>query len=71
VRWTGVLLFGLATIAGQLVGAVVLDLVVPAEGAPLQQATLIGAALTLVAVGIAALPGGALRGRSTALSRRG
>ncbi|MGH3715048.1 MAG: DMT family transporter, partial [Micromonosporaceae bacterium] len=48
VRWTGVLLFGLATIAGQLVGAVVLDLVVPAEGAPLQQATLIGAALTLV-----------------------
>jgi Uncharacterized protein conserved in bacteria len=58
VRWTGVLLFGLATIAGQLVGAVLLDLVVPAPGAHLETATLVGAAVTLLAVGIAALPGG-------------
>ncbi|MGH3714049.1 MAG: DMT family transporter [Micromonosporaceae bacterium] len=61
VRWTGVLLFGLAAIAGQLVGAVLLDLLVPAPGVTLATATLVGTALTLVAVGVAALPGGAVR----------
>jgi transporter family-2 protein len=60
VRWIGVLLLGLSAIAGQLVGAVVLDLVVPAPDARLHPTTVAGAALTLVAVGIAALPGGRL-----------
>jgi len=64
VRWTGVLLFGLATIAGQLIGAVALDLVVPAHGNELQLSTLVGAGITLVAVGVAALPGGRI-GRPT------
>jgi transporter family-2 protein len=54
VRYTGVLLLGLATIAGQVVGAVLLDLVAPpAAGGP-GRLTLIGAALTLVAVLLAA-----------------
>lgn len=61
VRWIGVLLLGLAAIAGQLVGAVVLDLVTPAAGTRLHLATVAGAALTLIAVGVAALPGGRLR----------
>jgi transporter family-2 protein len=58
VRWTGVLLYGLAAIAGQLIGAVLLDLVVPTPGPPLRTTTLVGTAVVLVAVAIAALPGG-------------
>ncbi|MGH3737949.1 MAG: DMT family transporter [Micromonosporaceae bacterium] len=61
VRWTGILMFGLATIAGQLIGAVLLDVLVPAPGATLATTTVLGAALTLVAVGVAALPGGPVR----------
>ncbi|MGH3622175.1 MAG: DMT family transporter [Sciscionella sp.] len=61
VRPLGVLLFGLCTIAGQLIGSVLLDLVVPVQGQPLATSTVIGAALTLVAVGIASVP---VRGRS-------
>jgi transporter family-2 protein len=58
---TGVLLLGLGTVAGQLVGAVLLDLFRPA-GQPggevqLTATTLIGTALTLVAVTVIALPG--------------
>ncbi|MBM0237692.1 DMT family transporter [Micromonospora sp. ATA32] len=55
VRFTGVLLLGLATIAGQIVGAVLLDLLLPTEASHPGPATLLGAALTLVAVLIAAL----------------
>ncbi|GAB3945842.1 DMT family transporter [Micromonospora vulcania] len=55
VRFTGVLLLGLATIAGQIVGAVVLDLVLPTTASHPSPATLLGAALTMVAVLIAAL----------------
>lgn len=55
VRFTGVLLLGLATIAGQIVGAVLLDFAVPPESGPPGPTTLLGAALTLVAVLIAAL----------------
>lgn len=55
VRFTGVLVLGLATIAGQVIGAVVIDLVVPTEGVRPGVATLVGAALTLVAVGVAAV----------------
>ncbi|MGN9805359.1 DMT family transporter [Micromonospora sp. L32] len=55
VRFTGVLLLGLATIAGQVVGAVLLDLVLPTAASHPGPATLAGAALTLVAVLVAAL----------------
>lgn len=56
VHVTGVLLLGLATISGQLVASVVIDLVVPAPGHEIVATTIIGTALTIVAVGIAALP---------------
>ncbi|WP_245712993.1 DMT family transporter [Micromonospora nigra] len=55
VRFTGVLLLGLATIAGQIVGAVLLDVVLPTEASRPGPTTLLGAALTLMAVAIAAL----------------
>jgi bacterial/archaeal transporter family-2 protein len=54
VRYTGVLLLGLGMIAGQVVGAVVIDVVVPGGAGTPTASTLAGAALTLVAVGIAA-----------------
>ncbi|HEX6498394.1 MAG TPA: DMT family transporter [Micromonosporaceae bacterium] len=56
VRYTGVLLLGLATVAGQLVGAVLLDVFAPTGSVHVSGTTLGGIALTLVAVGIAALP---------------
>ncbi|WP_428961901.1 DMT family transporter [Micromonospora fluostatini] len=55
VGLTGVLLLGLATIAGQIVGAVLLDLLLPTAASSPGPATLIGAALTLVAVLVATL----------------
>ncbi|OLF05030.1 hypothetical protein BLA60_37995 [Actinophytocola xinjiangensis] len=54
VRFTGVLVLGLGSVAGQLVGAVVLDAVVPAAGG-LSPTSVIGAGLTMVAVVVAAL----------------
>jgi len=56
VAWIGVLLVSLAVVAGQLIGAVLLDVVVPAHGGHLATATLIGSAIALVAVAIAAVP---------------
>nr|WP_205779324.1 DMT family transporter [Micromonospora aurantiaca] len=53
VRFTGVLLLGLATIAGQIVGAVLLDLVLPTAASHPGLDTLLGAALTMVAVLVA------------------
>ncbi|SCL35916.1 transporter family-2 protein [Micromonospora pallida] len=55
VRFTGVLLLGLATIAGQIVGAVLLDVVLPTAARHPGPATLVGAVLTLVATLIAAV----------------
>lgn len=55
VRRLGVLRLGLAVVAGQLVGALVVDLAVPATEAGIAVPTVIGAALTLVAVGISGL----------------
>ncbi|RZU73282.1 transporter family-2 protein [Micromonospora kangleipakensis] len=55
VRFTGVLLLALATIAGQIVGAVLLDMLLPTAASHPGPTTLLGAALTLVAVLIAAL----------------
>jgi bacterial/archaeal transporter family-2 protein len=54
VRFTGVLLLGLSAIAGQVSGALVLDLVVPADGRP-QLNTYAGAALLLAAVAVTTL----------------
>ncbi|WP_374668978.1 DMT family transporter [Micromonospora sp. CPM1] len=54
VRFTGVLLLGLATIAGQIVGAVLLDLLLPTAASHPGLDTLLGAALTMVAVLVAA-----------------
>ncbi|MGH3979249.1 MAG: DMT family transporter [Pseudonocardiaceae bacterium] len=57
VSLTGVLLLGLGTVAGQLFGALLLDLLAPAAGDHLTATTVAGTALTLVAMAIAALPG--------------
>ncbi|WBU37848.1 DMT family transporter [Homoserinibacter sp. YIM 151385] len=56
VRITGVLLMGLATVAGQLVASVGLDLLAPSPGHEVAGSTILGTALTLVAVAIAAIP---------------
>lgn len=50
VRRLGALRLGLALVSGQLVGAVVLDLVVPLHARSLDQLTLVAVALTLGAV---------------------
>ncbi|MEV6816499.1 DMT family transporter [Micromonospora sp. NPDC051296] len=73
VRFTGVLLLGLATIAGQVTGAVLLDLLLPTAASRPGPTTLLGAGLTLVAVAVAAL-GGRFRAWSSATrsgTRRG
>jgi len=57
VRWTGVLLMGLALLGGQLVASVALDLISPVPGTGIHVVTIVGTALVLVAVVIAALPG--------------
>ena len=54
VRLIGVLVLSLASVAGQLVGAVGLDLVVPTAGG-LSVVSVVGATITMVAVAIAAL----------------
>lgn len=56
VRILGVLLLGLATIAGQLVMSLALDLVIPPAGHVVVATTVIGTLLTLVAVVIAGWP---------------
>lgn len=61
VRLTGVLLLGLALLAGQLVASVALDLLLPVSGTGLHLVTVFGSALVLVAVVVAALPGRAVR----------
>ena len=52
VRYTGVLLLSLAAIAGQLAGALVLDTVFPVEGSGPSVVTVVGVALTLLAVSL-------------------
>jgi transporter family-2 protein len=53
VRFTGVLVLGLAMISGQVIGSVLIDLVAPAQGHPVSVNTLVGAVLALVAVAVA------------------
>jgi transporter family-2 protein len=52
VRRLGVLRLGLAVIAGQLAGALLLDLVLPVSDAPVGPLTVLGAALTMLAVAV-------------------
>jgi transporter family-2 protein len=55
VRWIGVLLVGLTSVAGQLVAAVGLDALVPAPGSGLTVTGVAGAVITMMAVGVAAV----------------
>ncbi len=66
VPLTGVLLFGLATIAGQLTVAVLLDLLLPVADTGVDAATIGGAALAILAVGVASLRRPAPRERRSA-----
>ncbi|WP_083752249.1 DMT family transporter [Saccharothrix sp. ALI-22-I] len=56
VRWIGVLLVGLCQVAGQLVGALAVDVIAPAAGGQLSAVTVVGTALALIAVVVAARP---------------
>ncbi|MER7077990.1 transporter family-2 protein [Saccharopolyspora kobensis] len=56
VRGLGLLLLGLGSVAGQLVGSLLLDLVVPSVGHPIHLATVIGTVLALIAAGIGMIP---------------
>jgi bacterial/archaeal transporter family-2 protein len=72
VRTTGVLLMGLAIVAGQLTMSVVIDVVFPAPGSTLAASTVIGTVATLVAVLVAAIPGRPLgRGAAVTATRSG
>ncbi|MEV0462357.1 DMT family transporter [Nocardia tengchongensis] len=53
VRWIGVLLLGLASVAGQLLASVVLDVVAP-TGAGVSVLAVVGCVLTFAAVAVAA-----------------
>lgn len=55
VRRLGVLRLGLAVIAGQLLGALVVDVVSPAIDGGIAATTVLGAVLTFVAVGVSGL----------------
>ena len=55
VRITGVLLLGLATVAGQLVTALLLDLLAPSSGESVAFSTVGGTLLALVAVAVASI----------------
>ncbi|UKA51250.1 DMT family transporter [Arthrobacter sp. FW305-123] len=71
VRSLGVLITGLGMIAGQLVGSLVLDVVIPSPGAVVALPTVLGTVLTLAAIIVATLPWpkGAFARRSTAKGR--
>lgn len=56
VRWIGVLVLGLATIAGQLVGSLLLDLLLPARPGMVGTATVLGVAVALLAIGVTVAP---------------
>lgn len=53
VRTVGVLVLGLGTVTGQLLGAVVLDLALPQPGTTLALTTVVGSALTILGVLVA------------------
>lgn len=61
IRHIGVLLTALGMIAGQLIGALLMDWLLPVAGSAIYPQTIFGTLLTLAAIIIAALPGSALR----------
>ncbi|MEZ5159170.1 MAG: hypothetical protein R2687_10095, partial [Candidatus Nanopelagicales bacterium] len=73
VRGVGVLVFGLLSIAGQLLGSVILDLVTPTDGVTFGWPQWVALALIALATFIATNPGArGLRGRRlSGLGRRG
>jgi transporter family-2 protein len=60
----GVLLLGLGMVAGQLIGALVLELVVPTASGGIQLASVVGIGVTLVAVALTSLDGRMRRDRT-------
>ncbi|SNR37678.1 transporter family-2 protein [Haloechinothrix alba] len=56
VRWTGVLVLGLATVAGQLAGSFLLDVFLPAHDEDVTVATVAGLLLALAATACASIP---------------
>jgi transporter family-2 protein len=56
VRGLGLLLLGLASTAGQLIGSLVLEVVVPNAGSRLHLVTVLGAGVALIAAAIAMIP---------------
>ncbi|GLZ43276.1 DMT family transporter [Actinokineospora sp. NBRC 105648] len=58
IRHIGALMLGLCLVAGQVIGAVLLDLFVPTPGTVIPPTTFIGVAITLLAAGVAAVPSG-------------
>ncbi|MET1088790.1 MAG: DMT family transporter [Arthrobacter sp.] len=56
VRSLGVLVTGLGMIAGQLLGSLALDVILPAPGTVVAPATVLGTVLTLAAIVLATLP---------------
>ncbi|MGA7204467.1 MAG: DMT family transporter [Specibacter sp.] len=61
IRRIGVLLTGLGMIAGQLIGALLMDWLVPVAGSAVYPQTVVGTFLTLAAIVVAALPASTLR----------
>ena len=64
VRFLGVLVMGLAVLAGQRAAAVLADLLLPTAGRTLTTVTVVGAAVTFLAVGVAAIPARRIRATS-------
>ena len=56
VRRLGLLLLALASTAGQLIGSILIDTLIPALGHQVYPVTVLGAAVALIASGIAMLP---------------
>lgn len=56
VRGLGLLLLGLASTAGQLIGSVLIDWLIPQLGAQVYLVTVIGALVALIGAGIAMMP---------------
>jgi transporter family-2 protein len=71
VRSLGVLVTGLGMIAGQLVGSLMLDVVIPTAGTVVALPTVLGTLLTLAAIVVASLPWprGSFPGRPSAKGR--
>lgn len=61
IRRIGVLLTGLGMIAGQLLGALLMDWLLPVAGSAVYPQTVVGTLLTLAAIVVAALPASTLR----------